>query len=213
MYKEFYLFRHGETDWNKSRKLQGHNDIPLNSKGVQQAESLIDIVSSFDLEIIHSSDLKRALMTAETLHSNLNIPLLESENLRESSFGEAEGLTYDAIVEKYGEELWEKLRGPNPKDNHSAFPGGESPADVHKRVMGHLNEIANNSDYQRIGISTHGGVLRNIIHAMIPNEQIPIPIPNCVVYLLHYNKDGKVWSFKGQVSPKDNGNSKNFGLF
>ena len=80
MYKEFYLFRHGETDWNKSRKLQGHNDIPLNSKGVQQAESLIDIISSFDLEIIHSSDLKRALMTAETLHSNLNIPLLESEN-------------------------------------------------------------------------------------------------------------------------------------
>lgn len=205
MIKNFYLFRHGETDWNKCKKLQGHNDIPLNSNGLKQAEQLIEIVSELNLEAIYSSDLKRALKTAEIVINKIKIPLFRTKKFRECFFGEAEGLTYDAIIEKYGEDWWDRLRGPNPEDNHSSYPGGESPAGVHTRVMSSMNDLAQNSAYQRIGISTHGGVLRNVIHSLIPNDLVPIPIPNCIVYMLQYNENKGNWTFNGQISRKDNG--------
>ena len=83
MKKDFYLFRHGQTNWNLEKKCQGHTDIPLNEKGLKEAEELSIKFEKIPLQVVYSSDLKRATQTAEFLSIKKNIPLLLSEHLRE----------------------------------------------------------------------------------------------------------------------------------
>ena len=65
--KEFFLFRHGQTDWNLKKRCQGHTDIPLNKNGIKEAEELSIKLESTPLQVIYSSDLKRAVETAEVI--------------------------------------------------------------------------------------------------------------------------------------------------
>ena len=81
MKKEFFLFRHGQTQWNLEKRCQGHTDIPLNETGLQEAREMAGKFSGINLEVIYSSDLKRAFQTAEILSYEKRIPLLTSEKL------------------------------------------------------------------------------------------------------------------------------------
>ncbi len=150
--------------------------------------------------MIYSSDLKRAFKTAEILNESLDVPLHKREQLRECCFGKAEGRTAQDVIEDYGKDLWEKLRGSCPQSNDLSFPDGESPKQVYQRVSQVLLNIIDTTSYQRIGISTHGGVLRNIIHPIIKESDIPLPIPNCVIYHLQFVAETRTWQFLGQVS-------------
>ena len=87
MKKEFFLFRHGQTQWNLEKRCQGQTDIPLNETGLKQAKELANKFSEINLEVIYSSDLKRAFQTAEIISYEKGIPLLTSEKLREFSLG------------------------------------------------------------------------------------------------------------------------------
>ena len=109
MKKEFLLFRHGQTDWNLEKRCQGHKDIPLNETGLNEAKELSNKFSKIQLQVIYSSDLKRAVQTAEFLSSKKDIPLLLSKNLREFSLGAAEGKSHDELISTYGVELWENF--------------------------------------------------------------------------------------------------------
>lgn len=186
MNRVFYIFRHGETDWNKERRCQGHTNTSLNEAGRLQAVELANKMIKFPLDIIISSDLDRALSTASQVAETLKIPIIIDHRLREMSYGEAEGMLYHEAIKVYGEELWQKFQTFAPENDRISFPGGETRKSARDRFAQVLRGLIANSDHQSIGISTHGGALRNILHSFLPENHELLPIPNCVVYKCEY---------------------------
>lgn len=204
MIKEFYIFRHGETDWNKSKRIQGHTNTRLNSTGINQAKQLVELLSNKSLEIIYSSDLDRAFQTAEIINQNLNLPIIKTNQLREAHFGEAEGMLLDDIIEKWGLEFWEKFRTLGPKNQEIGFPGGETRGDSVKRMRAFIDSVIKETEHAKIGISTHGGVVRNLLHSFLDENHTPLPIPNCVCYLLKYDPIDETFSVEGPLNSGEN---------
>ncbi len=187
---KFYVFRHGQTDWNKETRIQGHSNIPLNSQGREQAKELSKILEKLDLEIIYSSDLDRAYETAQIACEKLDIEIIKDKNLREAHFGDAEGLLLDQIIEKFGSDLWEKFMKVDIDHLDICFPHGETRRDSIIRMRGVIDRIITEGKFSRVGISTHGGVVRNLLGSYIlekgKTKTVDIPIPNCVVYELEF---------------------------
>ncbi|MBC7538985.1 MAG: histidine phosphatase family protein [Bacteriovorax sp.] len=193
MNRVFYIFRHGETDWNRERRCQGHTNTCLNEKGKQQAFELAQKMQDYPIDIIVSSDLERALSTGALVAEKKGISLLVDSRLREMSYGEAEGMLYDEAVALYGAELWKKLQCFKQDNDHVGFPGGETRKIARERFHAALIELIESTNYQSIGISTHGGALRNILHSFLPEDHLMLPIPNCVVYKCDYLSDQKIF--------------------
>lgn len=133
------LARHGETDWNVAKKIQGVTDTDLNENGLRQARELAAAVLAGDLGItaIYSSHLKRAAQTAAYVAEALNLPYHTMEALQELNFGKWEGNSWPEVKERYPEEygVWYTNRRYTPA------PGGESYQQMLERVIPALQEI------------------------------------------------------------------------
>lgn len=189
MNKTFYIFRHGETDWNKEKRIQGNTDTQLNENGIIQARNLASKFENIPLEVIYSSDLQRAQKTASFIIDKYKIPLYLDKNLREMRYGDAEGMYLGHIKEAFGEDLWNRIHSFKTENNNICFPNGESRLEARARLKSVINQIITNTSYNVIGISTHGGSLRNILHSFLPDDHEVLPIPNCIVYKFEYNKE------------------------
>jgi len=197
--RSFYFFRHGETNWNKNKICQGHMDIPLNEAGRSQARELQILLKQFDLKYIYSSDLSRAFETAEIVAQG-KIPVKKLKILREAYLGEGEGQSYELLIEKYGSGVEQFFKGLTPEiKNSSILPGAETPGEVIQRLYDSLDLIMQECSASRIGISTHGGALRNFIQEVSDPLTHPIIIPNCVVYRVTYHTLSKVWDVDGPL--------------
>ena len=86
-----YIMRHGKTEWNELRKLQGQTDIPLNEEGCLMAQAAHDKYINVHFDLCFSSPLKRAAQTAEILLNGRDVPIIADDRLKEMSFGEYEG--------------------------------------------------------------------------------------------------------------------------
>jgi broad specificity phosphatase PhoE len=158
------LFRHGETDWNKLRLTQGQSDIPLNMTGVAQAFELSRALEDEKFDLILSSDLARANQTAKyaLIKHDPNIPMILSENLRETNFGNYEGKHCDLFIEqcKHIIESWNSL------DNNSydaKCKGVESQREVINRFLHCIEDSINQYPNSRnVAIFTHGGLMKNL---------------------------------------------------
>ncbi|WAH38992.1 histidine phosphatase family protein [Alicyclobacillus dauci] len=141
---DIWLVRHGETDWNLNRRVQGWTDIPLNQTGRDQARRLAASLSGIPFQHIYTSDLSRARDTGKAIADSTGTPLSTTPQLREQYFGQAEGL--------------------NRQDKDRRFPNGapdaETPSMVEARVSEFLTEIAAKHPTGRIVVATHGGVVR-----------------------------------------------------
>lgn len=188
---KFYVFRHGQTDWNKESRIQGSTNTDLNDQGREDAKGLIPLMEKLRPEIIYTSDLNRAFDTGKTVADALDIPIIKEVRLREANFGQAEGMTVPEIIEKWGAQMWEDFRRINPDNREACFPDGETRGDSVKRMRSVVDEIRAAGEYERVGLSTHGGVVRNLLHSYLPPESESLPIPNCVTYLLEF-KEGEV---------------------
>lgn len=195
--KTFFIFRHGQTDWNLERRCQGHTDIPLNARGRDEATALALRLKKYPIEVIYSSDLSRALETAKFVANESGLKIIETPLLRETHMGQAEGLTIDEITEKFGEKFWHNFRFMHEEAMNLGFPGGETRAQSLKRLK-ELVESLLEVDEENIGLSTHGGSLRSLLHSFLPDGSESLAIPNCVVYQLIF-KAGK-WSVKGPLT-------------
>ncbi|MBT3982180.1 MAG: histidine phosphatase family protein [Bacteriovoracaceae bacterium] len=182
---------------------QGHLDIPLNDKGQRQAKGLGQALSDIDLEIMYSSDLSRAFETAEIVCGFHNITIEESSDLRESHLGIAQGMNREDVIKKMGQEFWEKWLSPFPKDYETVIESGEAKGQVVKRVLSFLESQLESRNHQKIGVSTHGGVLRLIVHHIDQQLTQKISIPNCACYILRYHKSDKAWSFMGALEEEN----------
>ncbi len=171
---ELFFFRHGETDWNVERRFQGHTDIPLNARGREQAQALIEPLRTARIECVLSSDLSRAIDTARTVTSALELPLHVHAGLREARLGAAEGRTMDELKALFGADTLARWRSPLHSDLDARYPGGESGEEVLSRVLATLAELLPQG-ISRAGISTHGGVIRRIVHHALTAAGQPIP--------------------------------------
>jgi len=164
----FFLVRHGETEWNRLRKIQGISDIPLNDTGRSQAAALGDILSKHRFDLIVSSPLSRALETAQIVARKLGMPApLVIQDLVERNYGEAEGSS--------GLEL-DTLYPPGTE-----IPGREDRADVTKRVVRTLHDLAIRHPEADILAVAHGAVIRCVVDYAAPGAYSE-PITNCSVH-------------------------------
>jgi broad specificity phosphatase PhoE len=178
-----FLFRHGETDWNREGRLQGHTDTPLNATGFAQAEALSESLRPHRLDAVVSSDLSRALTTAKIVAERLGLPLFTEAGLRETDVGAAEGLLWAEARSRFGEGLTRRWYS----DGDVAFPGGETGTETRARGLAALRRFTAAQRYRRIGVSTHGAMVRQLIKHALPPGSPPAPVRNTTLYVLRYD--------------------------
>jgi probable phosphoglycerate mutase len=171
------LVRHGETEWNAARRIQGQIDIGLNETGLRQAEAAGRWLKTAGIMALYSSDLKRARTTAEAIGQALGlVPVLVPE-MRERRYGTFEGLTYDEAKVKYPEG-YAAFEGRNAD---YSFENGESLHAMFERVTSRLKKIAAAHAGQNVVVVLHGGVL-DIINRFARGNSLEAPrdflIPN-----------------------------------
>ena len=156
--------RHGQTDWNKQRKVQGHADIPLNEYGIYLAEKTCEGLKDEHIDVCYTSPLIRAKKTAEVVLGDRDIPVYDEELIKEISFGEYEGVCIA------GEHLEGDALEFNKffTDTGAYVPaeGGESIEDLMKRVGKFLNDLYTNKELKdkTVLISTHGAALKAMMN-------------------------------------------------
>ena len=177
-----FLFRHGETDWNREGRLQGHTDTPLNPTGLAQAHALTERLRPHRLDAVVSSDLARAWTTARIVAEGLGVPLIGEPGLREAHIGEAEGLYWPEVKSRFGDALTERWF----TDDDAAFPGGETGFETRSRGLAALRRFVAEQPYRRIGVSTHGAMVRQLMKHALPPGSPPARTRNTVLYILQY---------------------------
>jgi len=149
------VIRHGETAWNRERRLQGQLDIPLNDTGRAQASALAEALAGEPIDAVYSSDLGRAMQTAAPLAETLGLQVRPERRLRERCYGDLEGMTYAEVAEKRPEDFarWQ-ARVPD-----YAPPEGESLREFHDRAVEVALYLSRRHPGERIALVAHGGVL------------------------------------------------------
>jgi len=191
-----WLVRHGETDWNRARRLQGHVDVPLNATGHDQArevaERLAERFAGQALPDVYTSDLKRAAQTAQAVGRALGCTPRIAKKLRERMFGICEGKTLVELAETHPDEVRAYRRGQ--KD---AIPEIEPYAEFTERTLRALRAVANRSE--SAVVVTHGGLLKVALRtAHGPNKQFMIA--NTALYAFEWDPDWR-WSGAGVGQP------------
>lgn len=164
---QFCLVRHGQTDWNLEGRYQGQSDVPLNQHGLAQAVSLAERLAGEVFSAVYSSDLTRARQTAEPIARVLGLSIQIEPRLREINQGEWEGVLVDDIKARYA-ELWSQ-RTVDPANVRP--PGGETVAEVARRVFAALDDIARLFPTERLLIVSHG---LSIATAICRDKDIPV---------------------------------------
>ena len=150
-----YLVRHGETDWNAERRIQGSTDIPLNETGRAQARTTGKLLARRGWDGLFSSPLSRASETARIIGGEIGIGRVQTiDAVAERNYGEAEGLDYEQIERMF------------PGD--TIVPGRETHQAVADRVLPALMEVALSHAGQSLIVVTHGGVIRSVLNVVDP---------------------------------------------
>jgi probable phosphoglycerate mutase len=167
---ELIVVRHGETLWNSQSRIQGHHNSELTEAGFRQARAIAKRLSRTPFDILYSSDLKRALQTAQCIAEPNGHEIKIEPRLRERNMGIFEGLTREEILEKCADEYAHiKVHSPT-----YSIPGGESLQEVYNRITTCFREIVDAQAGKRIVAVTHGGVLDSLIRFVM---EIPLSAP------------------------------------
>jgi broad specificity phosphatase PhoE len=179
-----HLARHGETDWNRELRWQGHSDPPLNERGRRQAHALADALDGMSLAAVYSSDLSRASETAEIVASRLDLTVAVDPALREIDVGSWEGLTLAEIEVRFPRAVahWEQ-------EGAHGWEGGESHDQMAARVRVAVHSIAAKHEGDEVLVVTHGGPIRALkaLAAGLdyPRDRRSVPYTdNCEVFAI-----------------------------
>jgi alpha-ribazole phosphatase len=188
MFTKIYLIRHGETEGAETIRYKGHIDVPLSEKGIRQMERVAECLSAevqkrgsaevtselpnfrtSELSAIYTSDLSRAVKSAEFIAKPHGLTPVIMPELRERNFGIWEGMAFDEIKEKYPEEFGAWAGNPlkfSPMQ-------GESTIEVRDRALKVFNEIVEKHTGHNFAIVSHGGINRIILC-----ELLGVPLEN-----------------------------------
>jgi broad specificity phosphatase PhoE len=145
------LVRHGETDWNRDRRVQGHTDIPLNATGREQARAVADALAGESFAAVYASDLTRAMETAAIVAEPLSLEVTPFPELREKSFGTWEGLTDAEVLTRF------------PDAHATGWGDGETTDEMAERVLAAVRRIGDAHRGARVLVVTHGGPMRALL--------------------------------------------------
>ena len=150
-----HLARHGETDWNRELRWQGHADPPLNALGRQQARALAASLAGLPIAAVYSSDLLRASETAEIVAGRLEVPLHLDAGLRELDVGSWQGQTLAELEARHAEAVarWEG-------SGEHGWEGGERHEEMATRVLEAIRSIAAGHVGEEVLVVSHGGPMR-----------------------------------------------------
>lgn len=187
MITQVYLIRHGETEDGDTRRYKGHTEVPLSVNGIKQIKRLANylhhnseqraqkpvpgvVQGNTDVTVIYTSDLCRAVKSAEIIAEPYGLKPIIVEGLRERNFGVWEGMTFDEIKERWPDAF--KAWADNPL-KFSPMEG-ESTIEVRDRALKTFNDIVERHKGEMIAIVAHGGINRVILCEMLgmPLENI-----------------------------------------
>lgn len=160
------LVRHGTTELNSSYKFQGHSDIELSAEGLKQAEKVRDRLANEKIDFVYCSDLRRAVVTAETIAAPHSLKVNKVPDLREINYGKVEQLSFDEIKKVYPKVaemcmVW---------DVTLQFPEGEGVLELEKRIKRFIEMLKTHSKEQTVLIVAHGGPLRIMVCSLLGIE-------------------------------------------
>lgn len=163
------LARHGQTDWNRSRRLQGHTDIPLNQEGRRQSRRLADRLQGTAVAALQASDLARAAETAGILADALGVAPELRSGWREIHLGDLEGRDGLETTRAQGELISAAARQEGPLGQ-----GGESFSDFQARIVAAYERLCRDHAGETVLLVSHGGTLKTLIAHLIglPPEHI-----------------------------------------
>jgi 2,3-bisphosphoglycerate-dependent phosphoglycerate mutase len=180
------VVRHGETAWNREKRMQGTTDTPLSELGQAQARALGRRLTGRDFAALYASDLCRARDTASIIAEHTGRKLIVDSRLRERCFGIFEGLTAGEIEERFpAEHALFASRDPDYE-----VPGGECARMFAERCLGCLSEIADRHRGKEIVVVTHGLVLDSLYRAaekLAHGERRPVPLINASINLFGHD--------------------------
>ncbi len=186
--KRVIFIRPGETDWNRAVRWQGWVASPLNEHGKRQAERLANYVRHIGMTCLYTSDLKRALQTADILAGKLGFAAIPDERLRERNIGKWQGLTIDEMRSWYPAQYEQLLADA---ENYRV-PGGESRADVRKRMVAAFDDILKQQNGETVGVISHTTAIHELLAALIPdNKSQEVEVSNTSVTTIALEIDGK----------------------
>lgn len=162
--KHLYIIRHGETHFNKSKRLQGRGiNASLNETGIQQAQAVAKALSSKPIQKVVTSSLIRTHESAAPLLENKSVEVESWPELDEMSFGDFEGESFYDVIDdlKILQTEWSAGNTKLP------IPGGESPEDVYERSATKLIEIAEKSSESHIAVFVHGRLIRILLSGIL----------------------------------------------
>ena len=184
------FIRHGETDWNVAKRIQGHTDIPLNETGRAQALAMAFNAAHQRFHAIYSSDLKRTLETAQALAQREDQAVKPLPQLRERHYGVFQGITAAEGAVKYPEAYAHYVA----RDLEYDFENGESLRGFADRVADGIDWLLRHHSGQTIAAVSHSGVL-DVIYRRATGRPLHTPrdfvIPNCALNWFHF--DGQGW--------------------
>jgi 2,3-bisphosphoglycerate-dependent phosphoglycerate mutase len=189
---QFCLVRHGETDWNVERRLQGHTDISLNERGLKQANQMAKALQAIELQfdVLYTSDLKRAAQTAQAIEKVFGVSAITHEALRERNLGALQGLTTKEAPD-IEPELWNTHLS---RSLHEDLRGGESIIQFAKRIKDALEQIRSEHAGKTILLVSHGGAL-DMMYRIASNQALDaekvVSVPNASLSWISH--DGQSW--------------------
>lgn len=161
--KKIYLVRHGESQWNVLKKIQGQQDVPLTDKGIIQAQQMGERLLDEGIDLIYSSDLQRAYNTANIIGEKLEIDVESVSELREIKFGQWEGIAYDKVLLSDYKELLLWRKAPEKLN----IDGIETLKKLQNRAMMAIDRIIKDEKANNILIVSHSATLKTIILGLL----------------------------------------------
>ncbi len=177
------LIRHGESTWNRERRIQGQLDPPLSAEGRRQAELLAARLTGRSYAGFYASDLKRAFKTAEIIGPRLGLRPVPSTGLREIYLAEWEGLRTEDIAAQFPEAWAAWVEEPD----WDVVPGGEGAAGFDARVGAALDDIIRRHPRGDVVVVTHGGVIQVALHRLVGRASrglFPFRIQNASISII-----------------------------
>jgi broad specificity phosphatase PhoE len=197
-----YIVRHGETEWNAQGRIQGHTDISLSEKGLEQARTVARRLVEVTFDVAYSSDLSRTRETAQIILGERNITLHATPQLREYNKGIFEGLT----VHEYSLRYPELYRASLVNDPDFAPPGGETIRQTTARMAQFVAQFRKRHLDDTALIVGHGGSLRSLIVALL---SLPLEanwkfvMRNCALSIIYTYPDNAVLHLYNDTSHLD----------
>ncbi|WP_379154781.1 histidine phosphatase family protein [Paenibacillus sp. sgz5001063] len=175
------LIRHGSTLWNKEGRIQGHTNNPLDEEGLRQAAAIAARLCGEEWDYLYSSDLLRAVQTAEVISERLGIPITGLvPGIREMNGGLIEGTTENERVQRWGSG-WRNMDMKLESDDSGQERGSRA-----------IEEIAARHPGKKILVVSHGAILRSTLRRLVPELDVTVLLKNTSIS--HIVKDDKGWT-------------------